>query len=235
VAEDPPKPSLRDRENWSWREWYNGDRHHFEDQTTHFPLTGRIGVSGPYINKETGQPVVSLSFPVRQSESDGPVIGVLLGVVPIERLSVWLNKVGLRQAHGSVVLLNRHRHVVLHTGSGPLTVPDDRDPDAAAGPLFEALAAGRTESQKAHRDPFTGATYVAACAPVPPCEQLGWDTGWGVVVQSDRAEVLAPVNSLRGWLRRAGLIALGAVGVLTSGLWAWLIWRLRQDEAATTV
>jgi hypothetical protein len=156
----------------------------------------------------------------------------LLGVIPLERLSASLNHVGLKEAHCAVVLVNRHRHFVLHTGTGPLAVPADRDPDAAGGPLFGALAGGQGGSLTDHLDPLTGRLYVAAAAPVPTCTQQGWDTGWGVVVESERAEVLGPIDGLRGWLHRAGLIALGAVGVLTSGLWAWLVWRLRREELA---
>jgi hypothetical protein len=231
VAADPPKPELRAKQ-WSWREWYNGERHHFGRETELFPPTSRVRVSGPYRNKETGQAVVSLSYPVREPGPDGRVLGVLLGVVPVERLSAWLNDVGLRRAHSSVVLFNRHRQVVLHTGAGPLDLPADRDPDAAEGPLFERLAAGQDAELPDHLDPFTGRSCVAAGAPVPASAPQGWGTGWGVVVQSDRAEVLGPIDGLRGWLHRAGLIALGAVGVLTSGLWAWLIWRLRREELA---
>ncbi len=68
--------------------------------------------------------------------------------------------------------------------------------------------------------------------PVPAVGAPGWETGWGVIVQSDREQVLGPIDGLRGWLHRAGLLALGAVGLLTSGLWAWLIWRLRREEQA---
>jgi hypothetical protein len=233
VAEDPPKPELRTKQ-WSWREWYNGERHHFGREGERFPPTSHVGVSGPYVNKETGQPVVSLSYPVREPGADGRVLGVLVGVVPLERLSAWLNDVGLRRAHASVVLLNRHRQFVLHTGVGALEVPADRDAAAAEGTLFERLAGGLVGETADHTDPLDKKTYVAGYAPVPPSDdrQAPWQTGWGVVVQSDRAQVLGPIDGLRSWLHRAGLVALGAVGVLTSGLWAWLVWRLRRQELA---
>jgi hypothetical protein len=232
VAEDPPKPELRDKPNWSWREWYNGERHHFGREAEHFPPTSRVWVSGPYVNQETGEAVVSLTYPVRGP--DGAALGLLLGVIRVERLSAWLGHVGLSQAHGSVLLLNRHRQVVLHTGVGRLALPADRDPDPAEGPLFERLGRGEDGVMTDHVDPLDHKTYVAGFAPVPPSDdrQAPWTTGWGVVVQSDRAEVLGPIDGLRAWLHKAGLIALGAVGLLTSGLWAWLVWRLRGEELA---
>jgi hypothetical protein len=232
VAEGPPRPELRAKQ-WSWREWYNGERHYFGREAELFPPTSRVGVSGPYRNKESGQTVVSLTYPVREPGPDGRVLGVLLGVVPVERLSQWLNGVGLSKAHGSVVLLNRHRQIVLHSGANAPPPPSDRDPDAAAGQLFERLARGEDGVMTDHVDPLDQKTYVAGFAPVPPSDdRQAWETGWGVVVQSDRAEVLGPIDGLRAWLRTAGLIALGAVGLLTSGLWAWLIWRLRREELA---
>jgi hypothetical protein len=192
-----------------------------------------VGVSGPYLNKETGQTVVSLTCPVREPGPDGRVLGVLLGVVPVQRLSLWLNGVGLSKAHGSVVLLNRHRHIVLHSGATAPPPPSDREPDAAEGRLFERLARGEDGVMTDHVDPLDQKTYVAGFSPVPPSDdRQAWETGWGVVVQSDRAEVLGPIDGLRGWLQKAGLIALGAVGLLTSGLWAWLVWRLRREELA---
>jgi hypothetical protein len=57
--------------------------------------------------------------------------------------------------------------------------------------------------------------------------------GWGVVVQHDREAALQPVRDLRVRARRFGLIAVAAIGALTSGLWAWLIVTLRREERVT--
>ncbi len=232
LAEDPPKKELRKRGDMSWREWFNGQRNYFDRQGTHFEAAGRVSVCGPYRSKDDGHIVVSITYPVR--DPGGELLGLLLGVIEVERLSAWLAGVGLSDSGSSVVLVNQHGHILLHSGGAALDVPQDHDPEPAQGAAFERLAARETGAVAEHTDPLTRQACVAGYAPVPPSVPQHWSTGWGVVVQSDRAEVLGPIDGLRAWLHTAGLIALGAVGVLMSGLWAWLIWRLRRDEVATT-
>jgi hypothetical protein len=53
-----------------------------------------------------------------------------------------------------------------------------------------------------------------------------------VLVEQDRAEALQPVRQAQQHLLVFGLAALAAAGLLTSGLWGWLIWTLRRGEAA---
>jgi hypothetical protein len=52
------------------------------------------------------------------------------------------------------------------------------------------------------------------------------------VVQHQRAQALAPVDALRGWLWRMGLISVVVVGGVTTGLWLWMLRLLRRQDTS---
>jgi hypothetical protein len=218
----------------SWREWFNGKRH-MQDKKGEYvsPLT-EAHVSGPYAGKEDGQLLIGISCPVRDPADGGKILGVLVGAAKVEKLSEWLKGMELLDGnHGAFVVLNGKRQFLLH----PLEA-SVRDKDRYAEPhayrdvaLYEALIGGRKSgSDTSHVDPLDGRTYVAGFAPVVSKECP--DSGWGVVVQHDREVGLAPVEELRHSFTVSGLSALALTGTLISGLWAWLVWNLRREEAA---
>jgi hypothetical protein len=225
VADEPRDPSLWER-RWAWRDWYNGQGHRWGHDQELFDPVGDLHVSGPYRSREDGNPlIISISYPVRDPDDQALIRGVLVGSIHVEDLSHWVRGVGLDADHASVVLLNHERQFLKHPLERAIQLPPDRDLEPAEGPVFRDLIEARHDGVAVdHVDPLDGQTYVVGYAPVED------PSGWGVVVQHQRDEVLHPVTDLRGWLWGHSLGALALVGLFIVGLWSMLLWNLRNEE-----
>jgi hypothetical protein len=229
VADDPHDNPDLFKKRWAWRDWFNGEGHKWGQADASFPPLTRTHVSGPYQSREPGHPaIITISCPVPDPDG-GPPVGVLVGSFHLEHLSRWLDKFGMDREKEAVVVLNHKRQYLLHRGE-PVLPPPDRDPPAEEGLVFTDLIDHRHEGKAPeHRDPLDPErAYLAGYAPL----EGDSPSGWGVVVQHDRAEALQSIEDLRGWLRRFGLWALLSAVGLTSALWGMLIWRLRHEELA---
>jgi hypothetical protein len=230
VAADPPLPPQPGRTNYSWREWYNGERHHYDAKDALFPALGRERVSGPYVSKEKDGPkeaLVAFSCPVADPGQPGRSVGVLVGILKVEALSAWLPLEKLGQNHGAVLVLNRHGHLLLDTRhADAVRLPPDSDPPEVGGASLDALVKGRQDlSAPDIEDPVGGGTrWTASGVPIQTAA-----AGWSVVVAHERGAALEPLRNLSAWLRGVGLSVLGAVGVFAVGLWAWLLRFLRRE------
>jgi hypothetical protein len=225
VADEPPDPALWSK-TWSWRDWYNGGGHRWGHENERFDPVTELYVSGPYRSRESGSPlVISVSCPVRDLDDPALIRGVLVGSIHVERLSHWFRGVGLNSDHGSIVLLNQQRRFLRHPLENQIQPPKDRDLDPADTPLFRDLIDARYDGESTdHVDPLDKQTYVAGYAPVEN------ESGWGVVVQHQRDQVLHPVTDLRGWLQGHSLGGLALGAVFIAGLWSLLLWNLRNQE-----
>ena len=99
----------------------------------------------------------------------------------------------------------------------------DRNPPTWDSPTIREVLGGK-KGATVYQDPVDGRTYLAGYAPLPKI-------GWGALVQHDYEAALQPIEELKSQMVRIGWITLAAVGLITSGLWGWLIWMLRREES----
>jgi hypothetical protein len=229
LASSQPLPNAVDlyREPYSWRDWYNGQRHYWGRKDKSFPPVDHVHVSGPYVRRDEPNSPIQISITCPIKDAQGRVVGLLVGGLTVAELAQWLDKVGLTEDHSAVLILNQRRQFLRHPEQARIRPPADADPPTAEGELFvDLIERRRSGSSDSHRDPLDGKRYLAGYAPVDDV------SGWGVVVQHDREEALAPVQGLRTWMRWFGLLATVVVGGVTAGLWLWLYRALRRQEAA---
>ncbi len=230
VAADPPLTRALAGENRSWREWYNGEADHYDQQQRLFAPLSDVCVSGPFIPKESEtdrHPLVSFSCRVADPDHPGEAAGVLVGFLKVAALSDWLPTTELSENHGAIVVVNRHGHLLMDSRRPEaVKVPAGGPPDALAGPLYEKLRAERSpHSAEEHRDPLDdGKRWVAAGCPVNAPAAV-----WSVVVQHERDAALQPIQDLANWLRLVGIVVLVAVGAFAVAAWGWLLRFLRHE------
>lgn len=112
-----------------------------------------------------------------------------------------------------------------------------------------ALAARRGAGADVVENESAAAEFEFYLDPLVPDEKAGWlcgaepvfvarsghrqyDSGWCVIVEERRREVLAPLQSLWGLVVKGGLGALALVVLVLTGLWIYVLVRLHvADEA----
>ena len=87
----------------------------------------------------------------------------------------------------------------------------------------------------AYRDPLLpqdGDNWLCAADPVFVTRGKGgkYDSGWAILVQEKRTEVLAPLQGLWRFMIVGGLMALGLVVLILTVLWGYVLIRLRAGD-----
>lgn len=235
LADEPQQPELWDqKQRWCWRDWFNGTGDKPSRQAEWLEPINRTHISVPYLPTRAAERgrrdplMISISTPVRDPAEPAKVVGLLVGSMYVSDLYAWLDGVEAQASAGFPVVLNDHRQCVLHRDRELVRQRFLQQSQAISEPfegqLYEnVLKRGIAGSIDDHEDAIDGRIYIASYAPVP-------SFGWGVAVQLERSTALKPIDDLRGWMRTFGLAALIGLIVLTTGLWAWLIWALRQEE-----
>jgi serine/threonine protein kinase len=213
---------------YSWRDWFSGGGDRYEEADRLHPPITAPHLSDPYASS-VGPDNVLLSFsvPIRDpGQPGGKPAGVLEAAVRLQDLSLWLRQARIGR-NGFAVLLDGRGHCVLHVD--PSFRPElGRRPRRFLSPEEEQRlfldALGTIES---YRDPVVGRDFMAGYA-----RMTNPRTGWVALVQHDRAEMLAPMATLREQLDWIGLQSFVLVALVTGGLWGWLFWMLRRPEDA---
>jgi hypothetical protein len=233
-------------EDRSWRDWFNG-RGNQTPGEQYTPVSAPH-ISQPFVSKENGRGVV-LCVTVPVKDADAKVIGVLTGSLTWQEFGSWNEDVTI--SHGKIVVFNQRGQALKHKSHGQGGVEQDdvvlavkRAGDGNPPAYAEALAAqlnpeGAAKGTcEAFDDPFQGdkgGRRLAGYKFFNPNDKevdsggpLG--TRWGVIVEHNKEQVLAPVGNLGKFMFRDGLWMLVAAGVLTGGVWVGLIWLLRREE-----
>jgi serine/threonine protein kinase len=216
---------------WAFRDWFNGLGDQRGREGDAFEPVHKPHISQPYVSRVPGRPFFSVNVTVPLFDATGRhVLGVLTGQIVIEGLHSWLNGVAIRD--GFVVLLNDRGHCLKHDRSERIHPDDNEGPIdwRRRSELFDrALGAEPGDGLAVYTDPIAEKEYLAGYAPFP--EQPGRPTiHWLALVQHDRAAVLRPVADLEANLRFNCAVALGLGALLTTGLWAWMVFTLRREE-----
>jgi eukaryotic-like serine/threonine-protein kinase len=238
IADEPQESALWDHgQKWAWRDWFSGGGHKFHREDESFPPHTGVYVSQPYVGAgvdEKGEPapvIITISAPIQDPADPTRTVGLLAGTLHVKDLYDWLLGAGFNEEYGFPVLVNDRRCCLAHRDHDRMNQKirprEDANPEPLESELFQDLIDGRKEAgTDAHYvDSLDGREYLAGYAPAEKSR-------WVVVVEQDREAALKPVERLKGRLIWYGLIALGAAGALTSGLWGWLIWTLRREERA---
>ncbi|AGA29072.1 serine/threonine protein kinase [Singulisphaera acidiphila] len=214
-------------QNWSWRDWFNGqgDQHDGKDQR--FPAIAQPHISQPFVGKtKERKKGVVLSAPVfdptSSSSSEPAILGVLALTIELEKVENWLKSVRLN--NGFAVLFDSRYHGLLHNRQDRITPRPDENPPVWPCRIYriviEDQESGHTVS---YRDPVDHKVYLAGYASMPRI-------GWGVIVQHDRERVLDQIASVTFRLMRISRVAFIAAGLLISALWGWQFWTLRHVQ-----
>jgi hypothetical protein len=232
---DPPNSKYRNAYT-GYRDYFTGLGRNTDERTG----PPKAIVHGPhrsvvYRRRSTGTWAVTYSVPVPSGMPGADPVGVLAMSVEIKteatsadslnRFSVLIDT--RADGDGKQGLVVRHPYLA--------TLPPDTDdanlPRYHAGELVER-AAGRQEGwtrmpeyrDPVDREPFGGLWLAAA---VPVTVRLGQeqpvDTGFVVVVQERRDEVLAPVRALQWRLGYGAAAAVAFVLVLVGAMWAGMV------------
>ncbi len=90
----------------------------------------------------------------------------------------------------------------------------------------------------AYRDPLLpqdGDNWLCAADPVfvTRGKDGKYDSGWAILVQESRSQVLAPLKGLWRFMIVGGLLALGLVVLILTVLWGYVLIRLRAGDGMT--
>jgi hypothetical protein len=229
-ADWPPDPETASR-NWAWRDWFHGGGDCLDPSGRTFLPVRAPHVSQPFVSHIKGTPVsLCVSVPCFDpQDGDQPaderrVVGLLVGQIEAERIYNWLS--GVNMEAGFAVLYNEHGHCLLHRNDEAIRPVLDVNPRSWTKdcPTVRRVLEP-PDGTLEYDDPVDGRHYLAGHAPV-----AAGAGQWGAVVQHEKEASLRPVGELRRSLALVGWIGLGAMTVLTAGMWAWLLAALRRDE-----
>jgi serine/threonine protein kinase len=98
----------------------------------------------------------------------------------------------------------------------------------------ESSDAGQFKSYRDPLDPEGKADWLCAAEPVfvARSDKRLYDSGWTVLVEERRREVLAPLEQLWGLVISGGLTALGLVVLVLTGLWIYVLVKLHAADEA---
>jgi hypothetical protein len=210
---------------YSWRDWFSGKGDRYKEADRLHPPIAAPHISDPYVSSMAADGLfISFSVPILDPKHPEARAGVLEAAVRLQELSSWLQQARIGR-HGFVVLLDGRGHCVLHA-------------DPAFQPEFGKPARRflSVEDEKRHfpadlgtiesyRDPVFNRDFLAGYARMADPR-----TGWVALVQHDRAEMLAPLATLREQLDWIGMQSFLLVALVGGGLWGWLFWMLRRPE-----
>ncbi len=232
-ADWPPDPETASRQ-WAWRDWFHGGGDCLDPAGRTFAPLRAPHVSQPFVSQIKGTPVsLCVSVPCFDPQdgdrpaADRRVVGVLAGQIEADRVYRWLS--GVNMEAGFAVLLNEHGHCLLHRNDEavrPVLGVNPRSWTADCPALRNALK--EPEGTMEYDDPIDGRHYLAGHAPV-----AAGAGHWVALVQYEKEAALRPVGKLKRSLALVGWVSLGAVALLTVGMWAWLLAALRRDELSS--
>jgi hypothetical protein len=237
-------------EDRSWRDWFNGRGN--QTRGEHYPPVSAPHVSQPFVSKEKDHGrdrgvVICVTIPVKGA--DDKVIGVLTGSLTWKEFGRWNEDVSI--TNGKIVVFNQRGEALKHKRAGQ----DDVEHDDVVAAIKQAgdgnppaypkeLAAQLNPEGPAKGvcasfdDPFQGdkgGRRLAGYKFFNPNNEEQDSQGllgakWGVIVEHNKDEVLAPVDHLSQFMYHRGLWMLVGAGALTAGVWVGLIWLLRREE-----
>jgi serine/threonine protein kinase len=229
-ADWPTDPGTVSR-NWAWRDWFHGGGDCLDPAGRTFQPIRAPHVSQPFVSHIKGTPVsLCVSVPCfdpqdrERPAAERRVVGLLVGQIEADKVYRWLS--GVNMESGFAVLYNEHGHCLLHRNDEAIRPVLDVNPRSWTEdcPTLRRVLEP-PDGTLEYQDPVDGRRYLAGHAPV-----AAGAGQWGALVQHEKEAALRPVGKLRRSLALVGWISLGAVTLLTAGMWAWLLAALRRDE-----
>ncbi len=220
--------------NWAWREWFNG-REDLDQGAPAQPLSApHISQAYKPVVQYRGDCLINISVPLREGK-DGPVLGVLVGSMRWEKFDKWLK--GTTIPYGQLVVFTDRGQPLRHKGAaGADDAPPEVFPQEYAKQLARQLTPDK-DTAKSFSDPFPGgksgqlAGYVLFDPNPSEAKKTGDLAGyWGVVVEQNPEQILAPVENLRQRVFFVATLVLVVAIVLTGGVWWFLLRLLRRQE-----
>ena len=224
--------------NWKWRDWFNG-RGDLDPEAHPDPdPVSTPHISQPYrpTGQGRGERLIDVSVPIRDEQS-GRILGLLVGSLTWKDFNTWLEKTDV--PNGQLIVFNDHGQPLRHNSGATADAPAPEvvSPDCAARLAAQLTTRDKPDAVDSFNDPFPGGKTGQLAGyslfdpnPSEPNRDGPLAGRWGVIVEQDRDEVLAPVARLRERLSFAGVSILVVAGVLTGGVWWCLIWLLRRQE-----
>jgi hypothetical protein len=230
-APDPAQQVELLRQNYAWRDWFNGLGDQHGRHGGHFAPIATTHISHPYVGEQMnrGRKLVNVSAPI--PGPGGAPLGVVIGHIDWDRLQGWLGELrgwmeDVRAGGGFPVVVNDRGHCLTHRDAALIELKPGEVPRAFYDPDWvRRLRAGSADD---YTDPVTGRPQLAGFAPARPSPLSGQQ--WAVLIEHDPAAVLQPVVELKERMVAIGLGILAIMGVLIGGLWGWLVWTLRREE-----
>lgn len=170
----------------------------FRDFFREAARTRALVVSGVYVSRATGRPVVSVAIPIEEA---GQLRGVLVGALSLTRMSEFVASIG-RQDGSVIYVVDRQGFLVAQSGEPRTGTPESVRPL----PIVQAVLAGGTGTLEYGSD---RARSLGAYVPIG-------GLGWGVVVTRPLSAAYAPATRLGWWLAAIGLacaVMAAAIGI----------------------
>jgi hypothetical protein len=186
---------------------------------------------------------MDVTVPIKDQDK---VIGVLVGVITQKQFSRWFEKVNIE--NGTVLVFNQRGQALKHGVNNQDDVQEmvelagDDNPPGYAKELAKGLKPIPKENEcQSFDDPFqkgrqdSGGVRLAGYKFFNPNDKEPDGDGplgkqWAVVVEHQKDKALEPVENLRLFMVRDGLLLLIMAGALTGAVWLGLIWLLRREE-----
>jgi hypothetical protein len=237
---------VRFGKNFSWRQWFNGDRDHLDKDFTEDnrepilltcawcdPKAPAVRMTdGSYFTKRNFY-ALGLSAPVYLDDEANPgtkkLAGVLLGNISIEAFWKWLEEAQIPNGHALVLdgerncVFPRHRFHAKDSLDGPSAFWDvlrHENPatwDHPAGGLW-----------------IDGREQLVGYAPIVDSEEKHGARlfHWLAVVAQDHKTVMQPLDIIHAQWRFWGFTMLIAACVMVLGMWLWLRGRAERSAHA---
>ncbi len=212
-------------EDRSWRDWFNGRGNQPRGQ--HYAPVAAPHISQPFVSKEKDHGrdrgvIICVTVPVKDAE--GKVIGVLTGSLTWKEFGRWNEDVTI--TNGKIVVFNQRGQALKHTSHDHLNAEQDdvvavvkeagdENPPAYASELAAQLNPDKSDRGvcNAFDDPYQGdkgGRRLAGYKFFSPNNEEPESRGplgvkWGVVVEHNKGEVLAPVDQLSRFMYHNGL------------------------------
>jgi hypothetical protein len=247
--------------DWSFRDYFNGERNDFEHEHEPHEPVRHTHISHAYRSRADHRPwLVDISTPILDRPGGTTVVALLVSGFNVnDDLRRWIetpkdafpSEMTIASEVRSVMVNDRGTWVWHEDGMARLELSDaPRDPesyliDTPDGPRFptidgpgDPLVRGRSTNHRdsAASDANRGRRYLTAYEVLKPYSQSRYDRvrgrDWHLVVKLDAETALKPVEELKQKMQWAGsILFLGLLG-LTVTLWIWLIRLLRRQEFA---
>ena len=159
--------------------------------------TEGLFLSAAYVVGADQVPTIVMSIPVVAEQ--GPSSQTVVAEIDLRDIWRRVDEIHVGQT-GRAFVVSQEGTIIAH--------PDRAYVGQLLAPELRLVLAGY-EGQTEYTDPISGARLLASYSPV------GGQSGWGIVVEQERAEAFAPVNRIAAITLGVLLVAIGMATVVT--------------------